>query len=176
MAPAEGALIAEIIAKCSRGLNDSEVGRVVCFIRPLTLAERGLTDNPPALLDAFVAGELAPDTKLPSPTWHQLTSEEAIVVLVLTLTESHGLEHIPLERARSLARGFLACFSGAMTSFTNLEYSFPEDAFDFHRGWERSSLRDGCTARGWPLLGGLEHGIIAVDERRIGILWVSDED
>lgn len=175
--PDEDALVAEIVAERSRGMNDAELGRVVCQIRDISVAERGVANDRFAQLDAFVAAELAPATGLPSPVWHALTDREALIVLVLALTESLGAERIALTRGVSLARGFLDCFSPAVKSFTNREYRFAEDVFDLGRSRaSRSALRGGWTASGWPLLGGLEQGLIAVDERRIGILWVTDED
>jgi hypothetical protein len=172
----EDVIVAEIISARSRGLNDSVSGRIDCLIRPLTKLEQALANSPAKLLDPFVVAELAPSTGLPSPEWQVLREEEALVVAMLTLTGSLGLERIPVEQALRMARGFLSSFSTAARFFTNLKYDFPQDVFDFHRGWANTGPRGGWTARGRPLLGSLECGLIAMDERRIGIFWVTDED
>jgi hypothetical protein len=125
------------------GLNDSVSGRIVCLIRPFEKSERALANSPAKLLETFVAAELAPSTGLPSPDWQVLKAEEALVVPVLALTGSLGLERIPLAQALRMAREFLRSFSTAARFFTNLKYDFPRDAFDFHRGWSDTGPRDG---------------------------------
>jgi hypothetical protein len=137
--------------------------------------EQAVANSPSRLLDTFVAAELAPPTGLPSPDWQVLKEEEALVVSMLALTGSLGLERIPEEPALRMVRGFLSSFSTAARAFTDLMYAFPQDVFDFHRGWANTGPRGGWTASGRPLLGGVECGLIAMGERRIRILWVTDE-
>jgi hypothetical protein len=119
------ALIQVIIAARSRGLNDHLAGRVMCMFRALTPAERAQAMHPPSLLDGFVAGELAANTGLPPPEWHALAGDEALVVLLLALTESLGPERIPVLRAMILARRFLACFGSNVQASRTLRTSFP---------------------------------------------------
>jgi hypothetical protein len=173
----EQALVAEIVAVLTRGLNDPELGRAVCVIRELASAERALSADAPALLASLVTAELVTDAGPPSPEWHELSLEQALVVLVLALRQSLGAERIALARAVSLGEAFFACFSADVKPYTNLAYKFPDEAFDFRRGWNSGGgPRSGWTASGWPVLGGLEHGVIALDADRVGIVWVSDED
>jgi hypothetical protein len=173
----EKALVTEIVTVLTAGLNDPELGRAVCVIRELAPAERASTAEPSVLLASLVAAELAADPGRPSAEWHELSREQALVVLVLALRQSLGAERIALARAVSLAEAFLARFSPDVKPYTNLAYNFPDEAFDFRRGWNPGGgPRGGWTASGWPVLGGLEHGVIAVDADRVGIVWVSDED
>ncbi|MEE8104219.1 MAG: hypothetical protein V3T86_01645 [Planctomycetota bacterium] len=72
-------------------------------------------------------------------------------------------EVVELATAKQLADGFLSAFSGGAVHFTNAETAERNGHLSTHH-WMRITNAT------------FDEGLVAMDEARIGILWVEDED
>ena len=98
----------------------------------------------------------------PPESWIELERERAatIATRVLQRDLAYDLPTMPFEMAEELARHFLSLFANGATFLTNGEHGVDGKL----KGWT------GLTTSTF------DTGVLGVDEERVGMLWVEDED
>jgi hypothetical protein len=102
--------------------------------------------------------------------WYETTREDAVAILHRILNRDLAYDAVIMHgnKAGRLARQFLACFEADARHFTN---------GTFHQPPERRS-EEVTVGPGWnPITPAtFDTGVVCLDDQRIGILWVQDED
>src|SRR5262249_2284587 len=119
------------------------------------------------LIDAFVASLGFSGL---GQGWEEINRDQAESILRLILHKdlAYRMPITPLEKATSLAGRFLALFSRSARWFTNGTY---------HLAPVRTP-NGGSAGPSWNPISQatFDTGVVCIDESRIGIMWVQDED
>lgn len=113
----------------------------------------------PATLDCFVKGlGLSPIES----EWREVSRDQATLLAAAILAKdlAYGVQIISTDEAQEFGRHFISAFGNEAHFFTNTDYAI------------------GATSWSWmPLTNStFDAGVLGVDEQRIGVLVVQDED
>lgn len=122
--------------------------------------------EPKGPLNAFVAALGLGVTSAPVGRWQLLTRDQAqrLLLAALAWEQAYDTARIELTAAERIATAFVGIFSNDSRFFSNGTV-------------EETSL--GLRTRAWygsVTRATFETGVVAVDERRIGLLYLADED
>ena len=145
-------------------LSERSCGEVFLFVDELAGETASTTGRPP--LDEFVERH---GFKGIGGNWHEVSRQfaEGTLVWILGRDLAYGASIMNPRRAEGLAREFLAFFDDHARFFTN--YAVRED---------EKAVMDRRASYAWAPLteATFDAGIVVVDARLMGMLWVADED
>ena len=160
-------IIDEIITLRTKGLNCVEEGQVICQFRELTNEEKKMFNSPVNLINSFFMSDLSFDGSLHNRNiWNEIEFTTAHRIIIHALTDNYGLPEngISPKIATELSKAFMEIFSGNPRFFTNGKYNFEEGSYTF---------KSAITVSVYYFI---ESGVVCIDDKYIGILWVTDND